>query len=85
MSITFALLLVGGIDLLVGWLFWWLHKRSTGLLRSWPDPGPWGEEKQRWDQIRDTAENMRVVRVVCINTGASMICTGLLLLTGAPI
>lgn len=82
MSVAVAMAIVGGLDLALGGLFWWLHRRGAATLRAWPDPGAWGEQKAMWDQMRDTVENLRVVRVVCINTGASMVCTALMLLAG---
>ncbi len=80
MNVALAVLIVGGLDTALGGLFWWLHRRASANLRAWPDPGPWGDEKAMWDHMRDTTENLRVVRVVCINTGASMVCTALMLL-----
>lgn len=81
-NVALALLIVGSLDTALGGLFWWLHRRAATSLRAWPDPGPWGEEKATWDRARDVVENLRVVRVVCINTGASMVCTALMLLGG---
>lgn len=83
MTIISALFLVGLLDAMMGGLFWWLHCRAAAALKSWPDPGAWGEEKEVWDKVHSGAENLRVLRVVCLNTGASMMCCALMMLLGA--
>lgn len=80
MSIAAAFLLTGLLELAVGLGFHWLYCRAASTLKSWPDPGPWGLEKAEWDKVHSGAENLRVLRVVCLNTGASMVCCAVLLL-----
>lgn len=85
MTVALTFLIIGVLDLAIGILFWYLFKRARKILDAWPDPGPWGEDKAYWNELHSTSENMRVIRVVCINTGGSFLCTGLFLLLGAPI
>ena len=82
---SWIFIIVGALDAGLGLVFWWLFARSVSVLRTWPDPGPWGEEKAQWEKLRGASENLRVARVVCINTGGSFLCTGLVLLLGVPL
>lgn len=82
MSIISAMIVVGLLDAAMGLVFWGLHRRAAAALAAWPDPGPWGEEKEMWNKVHSSAENLRVLRVVCLNTGASMVCCALMMLMG---
>lgn len=82
MSIGLALIVVGVFDALVAALMTPLLNRAAELHASWPDPGPFGSEKATWDALATKLLTMRVVRIVCLNTGGSFVSAGLLLLVG---
>jgi hypothetical protein len=81
-NVGLALVVIGTMDCLLAVLFFWLAARGTRLLDVWPDPGPWGADREMWLRLARQVETLRVCRIVCLNTGGSMGFTGLILMMG---
>lgn len=82
MNVGASLLVIGTLDCLLAVLFFWAAARGVRLLDAWPDPGPYGADRATWLKLSRQVETLRVCRIVCLNTGASMGFTGLILMLG---
>lgn len=82
MNVALSLVIIGTLDCLLAVFFFWAAARGLRVLDAWPDPGPYGHERPLWLRLSREVETLRVCRIVCLNTGASMGCTGLILMLG---
>lgn len=82
MNTGLALLIVGTMDCLLAVLFFWMAARGSRVLDAWPDPGPYGTDREQWQRLARQVETLRVCRIVCLNTGGSIGFTGLILMLG---
>lgn len=83
MNVAIPLIFVGLLDVALGVFFWHLSSRINFVVAMWPDPGP-----QHWDSgnrasLIQKAGLLNIAKVVCLNSGASFVATGLIVFGGA--
>lgn len=81
MSAAHALFFVGLLDLLLSVVFFHQCRRLERQFKALPDPGPW-VDRTEYHELKLKVETLRIVRIVCLNTGGSLSTTGLVMMVG---
>lgn len=81
MSAAHALFLVGLLDLLLSAGFFYRCRQLERRFKALPDPGPW-VDRTEYHELKLKVETLRIIRLVCLNTGGSLSTTGLIMMLG---
>lgn len=81
MNPAHALFVIGLLDLALAVVFFYQCRRWERRFNALPDPGPW-VDRTEYHAIKLKVETLRIVRIVCLNTGGSMAMTGIIMMVG---